>query len=208
MPKKIYYLLTILLSFMLTQQSVGAGLALKYEFIPKRDRLYQAPVNNSERKVREASSGTKVSSFNDNYENRPNVQVIAARDYVDKQPLAETISYSYKPASAPVYPISVVVAPRNYIPQNVVVMSSQVIEDYLEFYVVGYEFNDEGYTLESKDVQHQIESAIAKNVLDGCAPLNINCSRTASDSSQISIERGPIKAIPSAPKSQRQLLSE
>jgi len=203
---------------MLAQQTVGAGLALKYEFIPKRDRLYQA-VNN----------------------NRPNVQVIAARNYVDKQPLAETISYSYKASSAPVYPVSVIVAPtshidkqpfpviisysydasavpfypvsviaapKNYAPQNVVVMNSQVQEDFLEFYVAGYAFNDEGYVLESKDAQQQIESAIAKNSLDGCAPLNINCSRTASESSKLSIERGPIEAAPSAPKSQRQLLSE
>jgi hypothetical protein len=208
MPKKIYYLVTILLSFMLAQQTVAAGLALKYEFIPKRDRLYQSPIDLSVRAIRKTSSNSEHSSFNDNYVNRPNVQVIAARNYVDKQPLAETISYSYKASSVPIYPVSVVVAPRNYIPQNVVVMNSQVQEDYFEFYVVGYTFNDEGYSLESKEIQQKIESEIAQNFLDGCAPLNINCSRTASDSSQLSIERGPIKAEPSAPQSQRQLLSE
>ena len=208
MPKKIYYLITILLSFTLAQQAVAAGLALKYEFIPKRDRIYQSPADLSVRAIRKSSINSQLPSFDVDDANRPNVQVIAARNYVDKQPLAETISYSYKAPSVPVYPVSVVIAPSNYIPQNVVVMNSQVQEDYFEFYVVGYAFNDEGYILESKKVQQQIESAIAQNTLDGCAPLNINCSRTASDSSQLSIERGPIKAQPSAPKSQRQLLSE
>jgi hypothetical protein len=208
MPKKIYYLITILLSFTLAQQTVAAGLALKYEFIPKRERIYQSPADVSVRAIRKSSTNSQLPSFDVNDANRPNVQVIAARNYVDKQPLAETISYSYIASSAPVYPVSVVIAPSNYIPQNVVVMNSQVQEDYFEFYVVGYAFNDEGYNLESKKVQQQIESAIAQNALDGCAPLNINCSRTASDSSQLSIERGPIKAQPSAPKSQRQLLSE
>ncbi|MEM5528345.1 hypothetical protein WN093_05890 [Gammaproteobacteria bacterium AS21] len=208
MPKKIYYLITILLSFTLAQQTVAAGLALKYEFIPKRERIYQSPADVSVRAIRKSSTNSQLPSFDVNDANRPNVQVIAARNYVDKQPLAETISYSYIASSAPVYPVSVVIAPSNYIPQNVVVMNSQVQEDYFEFYVVGYAFNDEGYNLESKKIQQQIESAIAQNALDGCAPLNINCSRTASDSSQLSIERGPIKAQPSAPKSQRQLLSE
>lgn len=111
----------------------------------------------------------------------PNVQIVAARNFAHKQPLAATLSYSYDKPKSSIPDKITVVAVEDYFNRKVEILSSGLTRDYVDTYLVGGVAKEEGFNRESKHKLYRVELKIAQNPLIGCAPLSLNCSRTATD---------------------------
>lgn len=101
-----------------------------------------------------------------------------------------------------------VVAAKNYTEKSTFIIVSDVSRDYLETFVVGYRDQIPSFELQSKLTELQIASKIANDPLLGCAPLNINCSRTARDNKDLNVLRGPLadsKPKPALPQGRQQI---
>ncbi len=128
-------------------------------------------------------------AFNHNFDQlAPNVQVVAVRNDVNKQPLAPTISYSYQKPKVPSVNDVTVVKVEDYFDRRVQITSSGMSRDYVDTYLVGGS-GETGFNKESKSKLQRVELKIAQNPLVGCAPLSVNCSRTASDKKDESATR-------------------
>jgi hypothetical protein len=129
-------------------------------------------------------------AFNHNFDQMaPNVQVVAVKNDVNKQPLAPTISYSYQKVKVPSINDVTVVKVEDYFDRSVRITSSGMSRDYVDTYLVGNAGGGEGFNKESKSKLQRVEIKIAQNPLVGCAPLSVDCSRTATDRKDEGIER-------------------
>lgn len=168
--------------------SHSAELAIKYQFVPSHEAFYQTSVVKPA-KTTKAIKTAIISPPKVVVRTVYQTQVVAARDYADQQPLAPTISYSYSKAKASIAPQSVVIAAKNYSSKIVNLTHSDINADSIETYIVG---SNQGYSQLSKGPLQNIELKIIQNPLIGCAPLSINCSRTATDSESLDVEREPL----------------
>lgn len=175
----------------LSPATQSAELAIKYQFVPSHQETYQTSVVQPA-KTTKALQTAIISPPKVVIRKMYHTQVVAARDYVDQQPLAPTISYSYSQSTASIAPQSVVIAAQNYSPKVVNLTHSDTNKDSVETYVVGASGLDLGYSQLSKGPLQNVELKIIQNPLIGCAPLSINCSRTATDSNSLNVERDPI----------------
>ncbi|MFT5708758.1 MAG: hypothetical protein ACI9ES_003062 [Oceanospirillaceae bacterium] len=167
----------------------AADLALKYNFEPAQKSAYVTavvkPGINLSKRIQTAIIRPKLNSFRHIISN---VQVVAARDYIDKQLLAPTISLSYMTENATKPNDVVVVAARNFFNRNVQLTSSAMDLDYVDTFTVGSSNQAPGFNRQSKSKLQRVELQITQNPLIGCAPQNINCSRTATDGKDITSE--------------------
>jgi hypothetical protein len=179
----------------ISSASGAAELAIKYDFEPRKTYLYKTSV------IEPKASKSKIEplvikpQLHHYRKLQSNVQVVAARNYTHMQPLAPTISMSYFSKTKEFKPV--VIAANNYQTTQVNVTTSDLASDYLNTFVVGNSYKSQGFEQESKLTDLSVEQQITRNSLLGCAPLNINCSRTARDSAKGNL---PSEA-PTAPKS-------
>ena len=101
----------------------------------------------------------------------------------------------------------VVIPAKNYYPKTVNIIQSNIQADVLTTYVVQADNGGEGYQLLSKGILQEVQLKIAQNPLIGCAPLSLNCSRTATDSADLAIEREPLTARDDESTQQRQQIT-
>jgi hypothetical protein len=168
----------------------ASDLALKYDFVPRSASQYTSsfaePINTVGTKTRTQLLRQVLS----------NVQVVAARDFKNKQPPYPTISYSYI-NTVKVLPKTVVIAAKNYTTRHVQLTDSNLDSDNVITYVIGTNYNQKGYSQQSKGALYKIQREIAANPLIGCAPLSVSCSRTATDKAKLGVERGPLSGADS-----------
>jgi len=187
---------------LLSLAAQSAELAIKYQFVPSHQVTYQTSVVKPAKTTKVIQTAV-VSPPKVVIRKTYHTQVVAARNYEDQQPLAPTLSYSYSQSKASTVPQSVVIAARNYSEKVVNLTHSDINKDSLETYIVGALDLDLGYSEFSKGPLRDVELKINQNPLVGCAPLNINCSRTATDSDSLDIEREPL--TPSVEHSRQQV---
>jgi len=183
--------LCVVILAVLSLAAQSAELAIKYQFVPSHQVTYQTSVVKPA-KTTKAIQTAIVSPPKVLTRKKYHTQVVAARNYVDQQPLAPTLSYSYSKSKSDIAPQSVVIAARNYSPKVVNLTHSDINKDSVETYVVGTLDHNLGYSELSKGPLQNVELKIIQNPLIGCAPLSINCSRTATDSDSLGIERQPL----------------
>ncbi|MEH6444604.1 MAG: hypothetical protein V7784_11985 [Oceanospirillaceae bacterium] len=192
----------------------AADLAIKYNFEPAQKSAYITavvkPGINLSKRIQTAIIQPQLTSFR---HITSNVQVVAARNYTDKQPLAPTISLSYMTANATKPNDIVVVAARNFFNRHVHLTSSALDLDYVDTFTVGFSNQVSGFNRQSRLKLQRVELKIAQNPLIGCAPQNINCSRTATDGKDLTAERQALPTTGITPgkassiKKQRQQLT-
>ncbi|MGB1238168.1 MAG: hypothetical protein ACPG4U_08150 [Pseudomonadales bacterium] len=117
-----------------------------------------------------------------------NVQVVAAVNYPKRQPPAPVISYSYIDESENTLPEPVVVAVSSRSKAPLVTPSSSYT-DRVTTFVVGLNGQAQGYHEAPKTLLDGVNLQIEHNRLTGCAEISVNCTRTATHSSDAAIER-------------------
>lgn len=188
--------------------STAAELSIKYPFIPSHELVYPTSIVKPAKTLKQIETAIISPPIINIPVKQPEIQVVGARNYPDQQPLSPTISYSYNKAASTIAPESVVVPAKNYLPKLVSLTYSDLYTDQIQTYVVSPSSKAWGYSQLSKGELVNIERLISQNSLIGCAPLSINCSRTATDSDNLDIERGPLKAIQTPKSQQRQVITQ
>ncbi len=186
----------------------ASELALKYNFVPSHASKYKTSVVKSAAKAKIRYTKIVYAALQNISEVQPNVQVVAVRNYADKQPLDPTLSYSYSQSSASIVPTSVVIPAKNYYQRQIAFTTSNVDSDLVQTYVVGLAFNRQGYDQQSVGELQRVQLKIADNPLIGCAPLSINCARTATYSKKLKRAVEGVQPKPSDTVNQRQQLPQ
>jgi len=189
---RLLKLISAVLLYIMSVTAQSAELAVKYRFIPTHEVSYQTSVVKPA-KTAQPLATMIVSQPQEVFIKTYRTAVVPAKNYRDQQPLAPTISYSYTTPQASIAPQSVVVAAENYRTKIVNLTYSDINNDTFETYVVGEGAQGLGFNQIAKGSLQNVELRIMQNPLIGCAPLSINCSRTATDSDSLEVERAPLK---------------
>ena len=130
-----------LFGFILTAVALNisaAELAVKYEFVPSHEQVFQTSVVKPARTVKPIETAIIAPPVVRVKAKLPEIQIVTATNYPELQPLSPTISYSYTQSASTIPPESVVIPAKDYSRKIVNLTYSDLYADQINTFVVSY----------------------------------------------------------------------